>query len=105
MSHAVPGSSGRATPRWSVEGQNEGATASRAGLFAASAIVCVGPPLFASDATSGSALMSKPQLVPSSTLWPWGLRLPLGSTVQLLGAPAPVLPETIEFRTVSGGSD
>src|SRR5436305_834612 len=102
MSHGVPASSGRWTPRWSVEGQNAGSAASRAGLFGAIAIVGVGPPLLCSGASNGLAFLSKWQVVPSSTLWPWGMtRLP---PTQLLVAPPAVLPEMIEFRTVAGES-
>src|SRR5205085_7950841 len=104
MSQAVPGSSGRLTPRWSAAGQNDGLAASLAGLFAAIAMVLVEPPLLASAPTSGLALMSKPQLVPCSMLCPWRVKLPDGSIVQLFELPPAVLPEMIEFRTVSGES-
>ena len=57
MSQAVPGSSGRLTPRWSAAGQNDGLAASLAGLFAAIAMVLVEPPLLASMPSRGAAVI------------------------------------------------
>src|SRR6266581_8030003 len=58
MSQATP--IGRETPRWSVGGQNAPLPASTAGLPASSAIVLVGPPLFAIGASRGLVLLKLP---------------------------------------------
>ena len=80
LANPVPG---RTKPRWSTPltgslAHTFSSPALIAGLPACSAIVCVGPPLFCSPAGSsrGSVLLHasfaalKPQLVPSSRLWP-----------------------------------
>jgi hypothetical protein len=77
LSQVPPGGWGRATPRWSAEGQRELSAESIAGLPSRSAWVSVGPPLSASGPSPGSAtpVMSlvsggKRQLPSLSRLWP-----------------------------------
>jgi hypothetical protein len=72
--------------------------ASIAGLPAWSAMVCVGPPLFAKPAGSSRGfvlLREKPHVAPSSMLWPPSVTLP----AQL---PPAVLLATMVLVTVSG---
>src|SRR5947209_950745 len=75
-----------------------------AGLPAASAIVLVGPPLAASAARFGLALMSKVQVLPSSMLCPATASEPPDVAAQLRAAAPTVLPEMIELRIAAGES-
>src|SRR5205807_4392353 len=85
---------GRSYPRWSRlftggAEQTVSSPALIAGLPGSSAMVCVGPPLFASPAASCGLLLHnelplvvaqpvpvKPHVVPSSMLWPPSVTLP-----------------------------
>ena len=77
-----------------------------AGLVALKASVFVGPPFAASGSSCGSVLVMSPvpvsaQVVPLSRLWPCDVNTRwLGVVAQLPAAPAAVLPDRIEFRTV-----
>ena len=61
MSQRAP--TGRGTPRWSVAGQSTLFAASMAGLSSSNAIVFVGPPLSAREASRGSVWFRLPGVV------------------------------------------
>jgi hypothetical protein len=71
MSHAAP--CGRPTPRWSLAGGGQGPPPSMAALTAFSAMVCVGPPLFASPPSLGSELDRSPVAPNPQSLVLWRL--------------------------------
>src|SRR5262249_38557814 len=105
---------GRETPRWSRPATGSaahlaGSPGSIAGLPGSSAIVCVGPPFFPGPAGSSRGFVSqnelplvsehpepvKPQVAPSSMLWPPSL----GGKLTLQFAPG--LPAMIVFVNVA----
>ena len=68
MSHGVLGTSGRAKPRWSSGGQLGSKPLSIAGLVDAGSSLSVVPPLYASGASSGLAVVATAQLPSLSRL-------------------------------------